>query len=188
VQRRGQLRRIQHQVEHDALTALRNRVSFRAAGRRAFSRETPSALIVVAIRDLDLVNLGHGYLTGDAILVEVAATLAERLYRDELLARVDGAAFAIFCPEQSREAIARRARELLEIFGTPFSTGDREGRAFVAVAAVAGIAMAPGDATSFEELLIRAEATAHAALRDPAEAPMFFDELPLGRAAPENEG
>jgi diguanylate cyclase (GGDEF)-like protein len=96
---------------------------------------------------------------GNAILVEVGAALAGQAVDDEIVARVGGDSFAVLFPSvQSREWTANRLAAYHSVFERPISTGDREGRETVGVSAIIGAAIAPDDAASLDELLLRAEA------------------------------
>lgn len=163
LQSRWQWRRIRYQSEHDALTGLRNRAQFRSEGRMAFAEKRAGALAIANVDHFRAVNETYGTIIGDAILVEVGAALAERAQSGELVGRLDGDSFGIFIPAAETGTLERRIADYASAFDRPFSTGDREGKEAVGVTATIGVAVAPGDGATFEELMARADAATSAA-------------------------
>ena len=162
-QQHWQSTRIGHQLEHDSLTGLWNRSRFRSLGRAAFEPGAPAAIAIVDLVDFHALNVAHGHLTGDAVLVEVAAALTEKAHDDELVARVGGNAFAIFFPKApSREWLTASVNRFGGAFDVAMGIGDRDGKESVGVSARIGFARAPEDGATLDELLLRAEANADA--------------------------
>jgi diguanylate cyclase (GGDEF)-like protein len=158
-QQRWQAERMQFQLQHDSLTGLLNRVQIRTAGRAAWRASSNVGVAIVDIDRLRDVNVAHGHIIGDAILVEVGAALAGQAVDGEIVARVGGDSFGVLFPSaQSRRWTANRLAAYQSVFERPFSTGDREGKETVRVSASIGVAIAPDDAASFDELLLCAEA------------------------------
>jgi diguanylate cyclase (GGDEF)-like protein len=172
---RWQSDRIRYQCEHDPLTDLRTRAHFRAAGRLALTRDGCAAIAVVNIDHFRSVNEMYGCMLGDAILVEVGAALAQRAEGDELVARLDGDSFGIYFPGvRSRDTVERRVAKFAAAFEHPFSTGDSDGNLTISVTATAGVAIAPDDGTTFEEILGRAEAAVSSSKAGPRGRITFF--------------
>jgi diguanylate cyclase (GGDEF)-like protein len=173
---RAQYERLLHQAEHDQLTGIANRPTFRARGFAAL-RESQAATVIVA--DIDAfreVNDTLGHQIGDALLVEVAARLAAHGRPDEVVARLGGDSFGILlCGVGDRAEAESRVRRYTEAFREPFGTGDREGTQRVSLTASFGIAVAPGDASGFEELLARADAATFVAKQGGRARWSFFD-------------
>jgi diguanylate cyclase (GGDEF)-like protein len=156
-QQRFQSERIFYQSQHDALTGLVNRVRFRALTREACADGGACSIAIVDLIDFSGINAQFGNLTGDALLVEAAAGLAAIAREGEFVGRLGGDAFGIGLPgATSAAALTARLEEYLAVFQHPFSTGDREGREFVDVAARIGAAIAT-DGLTFNELLARAD-------------------------------
>jgi len=157
-QQRWQSDRIQYQSRYDALTGLINRTRFRALTREACATGTGCSLAVVDLIDFSGVNQRYGNLSGDALLVEVAAGLAAVARSGESVGRLGGDAFGICFPGAASEtALRARLAKFLAVFEQPFSTGDREGREFVHVGARIGAAIGT-DGLSFNDLMSRADA------------------------------
>lgn len=169
-----------YQARHDPLTGLANRVLFTehierslADGRR--SAEQP----VVCFVDLDgfkHVNDVHGHAAGDRLLVEVAARIRACVRETDVVARLSGDEFGVLLRGLARPADAEPiAAELVTALGAPF---DIDGRT-VRIGASIGVAGAPRDSTTPDELLLAADAAMYRAkveggsyrLADPAATP-----------------
>ena len=140
-------RRIAHQAQHDALTALPNRLAFneRAAAALERAKATGEQLAVLFL-DLDrfkVINDSFGHDAGDRLLVQLAERLAAAVRPGDTLARFGGDEFTILCEgitdESEALAIAERVRRVMtEPVQLP------EGEVFVTGSI--GISMAGGDA------------------------------------------
>jgi diguanylate cyclase (GGDEF)-like protein len=160
-QQHWQSTRIGHQLEHDSLTGVRNRMRLRSLGRAAFDRKTPAAIAIVNLVQMQRLNETYGHLTGDAVLVEVAAALTSKALEGEIVARVGGSTFAIFFPSApSRDWVAEAVQRFGATFDARMGIGDREGKESLPVSARIGFARAPDDAQTFDELLLSAEGRA----------------------------
>lgn len=150
--------RIQFQMEHDALTGLRNRVELRRAIRAHISASTPCALCLIDIKDFSDVNEAQGYRTGDEVLVEVAAGLAGINERD-LVTRMGGDIFGILVSDVSTVEAALPALDpYVRVFDVPIGTGDRDGSRALKLACSAGVALYPSDALTMNDLMQCADA------------------------------
>lgn len=101
----------------DPLTGTHNRryAMPRLAGIAAQAAQEGSgfAVMVVDIDRFKDVNDRHGHAAGDAVLVEVAQRLAERLRMSDLLARIGGEEFLVALPQTSlaeAQQVAERLR------------------------------------------------------------------------------
>jgi diguanylate cyclase (GGDEF)-like protein len=160
-QQRWQSTRLGHQLEHDSLTGLWNRSRFRSLGRAAFGNGESAAIAVVNLAGFHALNETHGHLTGDALLVEAAASLATRVQEGEIIARTGGNSFAIFLPNTpSRDALDAHVARFGAAFDDPIGIGDREGKHSVHVSARIAVAHAPHDGATFDDLLLFAEGRA----------------------------
>jgi diguanylate cyclase (GGDEF)-like protein len=154
----------------DGLTGLPQRRAFERMleGALAGSLRTGTPLAVVFL-DLDrfkLTNGTYGRLGGSQVLVQVADRLRGCLRKRELLgprrvgvataaiARVGGDAFSLMVsPVGGRDDVAPIAQAVLDALSRPCAVGNDE----VYVSASLGIAVAPEDGKTAEELLQRAE-------------------------------
>ena len=153
-----QFERIRFQIEHDALTGLTNRVQLRNLLRRAIRENEPSALCFIDINDFSDVNEANGFVIGDEILVEVAASL-RGVRSGDAVARFGGDIFAVLISNVSGDDDIREAAlPYQRVFDHPFGTGDRDGTRTLSLTCSIGIASFPTDATTAEDLLLRADA------------------------------
>jgi diguanylate cyclase (GGDEF)-like protein len=159
LQQRWQYDRIQYQQSHDVLTGQLNRSTFRSQARTAARTLERYAVVMIDVDALHEVNESYGHIIGDAVLVEVGNALAQRRTGDEIVGRLGGDVFGIFIPEpRSAADLFARVHAFSDVFAHPFSTGDRDGREFIARSACIGVASAPDDGTEFESILLRADA------------------------------
>jgi diguanylate cyclase (GGDEF)-like protein len=168
LQQNWQFDRIQYQQSHDVLTGLLNRSQFRSQARLT-NLQTKSdryALVLVDINGFRTVNATYGHMIGDALLVEVAASLRARTRGKEFAGRIGGDVFAIFVPNpKTRAAAERRAHDFLTAFSQPFSTGDRHGKEFIGLTTSIGVSVAPDDAPDLDAIFSLAHDALMAAKR-----------------------
>ena len=154
-----QFERIAYQQSHDVLTDLPNRSRFRSLARSAAATRTCFGIVLVDINAFHDINESYGHITGDALLVEVGAALRLRMATDEILGRIGGDVFGVYIQGRiSARALRDRALHFSAAFSHAFSTGDREGRDFIALTACFGIAHAPQDGATVDALLSHADA------------------------------
>jgi diguanylate cyclase len=156
-QLRWQYDQLQYHQTHDVLTGILNRSQFRSQARMASIGSTNFAVISLNVNGFGEVNETYGNMTGDALLVEVAAGVSERTVPGEIAGRLGGDVFAVFIPEpRSLEYVRERTVHFAERFQHGFSTGDREGKEFVALTASFGMAVAPQHGTTLDTVISHA--------------------------------
>ena len=159
LQQRWQFDRIQYQQSHDVLTGLLNRSTFRSRARMDAQARERYAIVIVDIDGLHEINESFGHIIGDAVLVEVGNALRQRVSGDAIVGRLGGDVFGIYLPDvPSREYLFARVHDIGEVFSHGFSTGDRDGKEYIARTACIGVAAAPEDGTHFESILSHADA------------------------------
>lgn len=107
-------RRLAHQVHHDPLTGLPNRLLFAQRLQHA-TRDNRFVLIFVDIDDFKDVNDQFGHAAGDELLCAVGARLRECVGSADTLARIGGDEFAMLIESEHEapEVVADRLREAL---------------------------------------------------------------------------
>lgn len=110
-ERKANLAKIEYLSQHDQLTGLYNRASF---DEKLISidhkKALPISIIVGDVNGLKLTNDIFGHTAGDALLIDVAATLSVSCRSDDIISRIGGDEFVILLPNTSSET----AQEVVE--------------------------------------------------------------------------
>jgi diguanylate cyclase (GGDEF)-like protein len=142
----------------DNLTGLLNRRMLRDrlahAIERAVRNNNMVGLILLNMNKFREINQTHGYETGDAVLVQVAATLRTVLRDCDTVARWSSDEFAVLIEDLGQEADALQvAQKIVGAFTAPLSVEDRS--CFVSLSA--GVAVFPTAGVDHDILLERAD-------------------------------
>jgi diguanylate cyclase (GGDEF)-like protein/PAS domain S-box-containing protein len=159
------------QAHHDPATALPNRT--RLASFLSTHLAAPQAQLAVMYLDLDrfkAINDTHGHPAGDKVLGEVADRLRRSLKPDQIAARIGGDEFVIAAPHLSQVDVARHCQQLLEVIAEPICHEGHE----LYVGLSIGVAMAPTDGTSPDELLRAADTALYRSKHDGRGRYCFF--------------
>ncbi|NCA68623.1 MAG: diguanylate cyclase [Sphingobacteriia bacterium] len=167
---------LQHLAHHDELTGLPNRVAMRFRAERALQRAQRDAVpLAFLFLDLDLfkrVNDTLGHHAGDALLRDVAKSLAKRLRGRDSIARIGGDEFVVLMEDlvEPREAGAL-AQRLIDLFKTPFRVMGQDCHIGVSI----GISLFPTDGRDMDALLSRADMAMYHAKQRGRLTFCFFD-------------
>ncbi|HEX3495598.1 MAG TPA: sensor domain-containing diguanylate cyclase [Methylocella sp.] len=168
--------RIAHMAHHDALTDLPNRVLFHERLEHALLgvRRDEEKLAVLYL-DLDrfkTVNDTLGHAVGDKVLVAAAERLRKCVRGSDMAARFGGDEFAVLQLELAgpNEASAL-AERIVAHLSEPY---DIDGQP-AAIGASAGIALAPADGETSEQLLGNADMALYKAKEDGRRTFRFFE-------------
>lgn len=159
------LERLAH---HDALTGLPNRLLLMSRLAHSLERaHRDGKLCAVMFQDLDRfkqVNDALGHAAGDELLQQVAGRMGKRLRDVDTLARLGGDEFVVVLEGiDDVDAAAGVAQSLIDALNVPFTLeGGNEAR----IGASIGISFYPGDGTTAEALLERADKALYAAKRE----------------------
>jgi diguanylate cyclase (GGDEF)-like protein/PAS domain S-box-containing protein len=167
--------RIAHMALHDALTGLPNRVLFHERLDEALSRvRRDREKLAVLYLDLDQfknVNDGLGHPAGDKLLVAVAERLLTCLRVSDTVARFGGDEFAVlqigFAGPHEASALAER---IVTLLSEPYDIDGQQ----VVIGASVGIALAPADGETAEQLLGNADMALYQAKEDGRRNFRFF--------------
>ena len=148
---------IAHMAQHDPLTDLPNRMLFQDRLKTAIAQVKRGGVMAVHYLDLDdfkPVNDRLGHQAGDELLVNVAGRLRQAVREHDTIARLGGDEFAIVQTALHRSSDAEvLAHRLLRAFAAPFQIRGCE----VQVGLSIGIAVAPDDGLTADDLLIKAD-------------------------------
>ncbi len=153
----------EHLALHDTLTGMPNRLFLGRSLEPALAARGDGEQVAVFTIDLDRfkdVNDVHGHRAGDAVLRELALRIKSSLEENEFVARVGGDEFVAWKSgvhdRQQVEAFAARIRQVIS---RPFHWNHQ----VVLIGGSIGVALAPDDAASADDLIARADLAAYKA-------------------------
>jgi diguanylate cyclase (GGDEF)-like protein/PAS domain S-box-containing protein len=175
-----QLRRLAH---YDQLTGLPNRLSLQRELGRLLSGDRRGKPTSIALFDLDRfkdVNDTLGHSTGDELLIEVGQRLigvAEMRSEVGLVSRLGGDEFVAVFPNFGDPRIVGEIVEtMLKRLSEPYTINDH----VMHIQASAGVAIAPNDGASVDELIANADLALYQAKSAGGRICRFF--MPILRA------
>ncbi len=161
-ERRRREDRIRHLAQHDGLTALMNRDSFRErlAALLPADEQDGFALHYIDLDHFKPVNDEHGHAVGDRVLTAVADRLRAVARENDVVARLGGDEFAVLqrgahLPEQALGLAAR----VVALLAQPLLLDGLN----LQIGASVGVALAPRDAGDAQTLMCHADAAMYAA-------------------------
>ena len=171
---------MRHAAMTDPLTGLYNRRALPtlvdASLRSILRRGGSGGVICLDLDRFKAVNDTMGHDAGDAMLTEAARRIRLVLRPADHAVRMGGDEFAIFFgTPMTREVLRDIAQRLLDLFRQPFRIGDTE----LCSRASLGIALAPRDGASLQELSAHVDLALYAAKAAGRDRYVFFDALPV---------
>jgi len=167
--------KIRHMARHDSLTGLANRAAFRDEMEQTLKRVRRGEMIAVLCLDLDNfknVNDTLGHVLGDKLLCTAAKRLKDLVRETDMIARLGGDEFAILRTGVDKAEVAGAfARRVIAAISQPF---DLDGHQAVVSTSV-GIALAPDDGDSTEQLLRNADMALYRAKSDGRSTFRYFE-------------
>ena len=145
-----------HAARRDPLTGLANRLLVREAIEQAllWEKDGACAMMLVDLDRFKLVNDTLGHATGDLLLKEVASRLTNSLADRATVGRLGGDEFAvIFQGAVERIELARISDQLIKDLSAAYLINGIE----LHIGATVGIALAPADAETQEQLICSAD-------------------------------
>jgi diguanylate cyclase (GGDEF)-like protein/PAS domain S-box-containing protein len=169
-----QLRRFAH---YDQLTELPNRLTMRKDLEALLAPDRRHEPVSIALFDLDGfkdVNDTLGHSTGDRLLIEVGRRLTAVAQKQQPLCevcRLGGDEFVAIIPECGDPRIAAdTVRAMLQVLAEPFELSEH----VLHLAGSAGIAIAPNDGHSVDDLIANADLALYAAKKSGGGVYRFF--------------
>ena len=164
-ERKAAEQRLLDRAFRDPLTGLANRALFmihlnRAVGRARRRRDHGFAVLMIDVDRFKVINDSLGHLSGDKLLIELAARLVECLREIDTVARLGGDEFSVLLDAVTETKDATRlAERVLRALDAPFSIEGKE----VVVSASIGITMMGPRYEKTEDLLRDADAAMYRA-------------------------
>jgi diguanylate cyclase (GGDEF)-like protein len=178
-ERRRSEARIEFLAHHDGLTELPNRLLFNDRLNQAIagaSTDSPCSLLCLDLDGFKGVNDRLGHAAGDALLKIVAARLRDGLRAGDTPARLGGDEFAVVLPRTSTDEALSISHRLAAALRVPYGLG-AFGSAEIAVSI--GVASAPDQASTSDELLLIADRALYQSKSARAGIPIaFIDDTP----------
>jgi diguanylate cyclase (GGDEF)-like protein len=161
-QRRAELK-IAHMAHHDALTDLANRTLLNQRLAQAFVSNQTFAVHHIDLDKFKSVNDTLGHHAGDALLRGVSERLRRLVRPSDTIARMGGDEFIVLqIPVGDGSEAGALAQRMIEQMAAPFEIDEQQTIAGASV----GIAMAPADGTTPEQLLRNADLALYKAKSD----------------------
>jgi diguanylate cyclase (GGDEF)-like protein len=167
--------KIEHMALHDGLTGLANRTLLSERLEHALAGLNDGEYLALHLLDLDLfknVNDTLGHSAGDEVLKLVAARLGSVCRRTDTIARMGGDEFVIAQTGCGSPADAQLlADRVIQVVSQPYFVEGQE----VVIATSVGIAIAPVDARSADQLMRNADLALYKAKSDGRGGYRFFE-------------
>lgn len=113
--------RLQYLATHDGLTGVLSRGAFLTGAADALldcrKRRQSCSALMIDVDHFKRINDTYGHAAGDAVLVMIARALRDNVREEDLIGRLGGEEFAVFCPglsEKKAGQIAERLRAAVE--------------------------------------------------------------------------
>jgi diguanylate cyclase (GGDEF)-like protein len=170
--------KLQHQVMHDPLTGLPNRLYLRDRVERAIAgvqrnAERRFALLYLDIDRFKVINDSLGHLAGDEVLSEVARRLGECIREPDVVARLSGDEFAVLLEDVPvPQTACKVGQRIIEILQEPFLVNAHELRPSASI----GIAIGDQRYLGADELLRDADVALYRAKSAGRHRFVLFDE------------
>jgi len=165
-----------HEAKHDALSGLPNRVHMvekiekflnSYIARRNGQRALAAYIDIDRFKD---VNDTLGHEAGDELIKLVAQRLSARLRPNDFLARFGGDEFVILCAPAGADTGETIIERIAQTFASPFAI---KGQA-ISVTASAGLAFAPDNGATADELMRHADIALYEAKSQGRDRAVFF--------------
>jgi len=166
--------RIAWLAQHDGLTGLPNRVAFAdrlAEAARSLAGADGFAVLTIDLDRFKEVNDTLGHACGDEILKETAVRVRALTGRDDVITRLGGDEFAVIQRGAGESEAAALAAGIIEALDRPFQFDGHT----VVIGASIGIALAPRDGTSGNDLLKMSDLALYRAKEESRGTWRFFE-------------
>ena len=108
---------LEKQALTDALTGIYNRhggVALIKNGLKRLKKDENAALVMLDLDNFKGANDTYGHQFGDALLKQVANILAKSFREDDVVCRIGGDEFMVWCKGVDKESMAKKAAEIVD--------------------------------------------------------------------------
>ena len=162
-------------AQRDPFTKLYNKTMTEMLVRQYLSYETEwnHALLVIDVDNFKEINDTFGHLCGDAVLIEISRILMEKFSNAGVVGRIGGDEFLVFLRgERDRKAIRKKAQEVCRVF----RQAEILSNVGHLLSASVGVAVAPEDGSTYEELFHKADRALYVSKRQGKNSVVFHSE------------
>lgn len=165
---------LRQRAETDDLTGLYNRHTAIPMIRDYLQTavQPRGALIMFDLDNFKQVNDVFGHVYGDRVIVENAKKLQNSFREKDIVCRIGGDEFMVFCRNITPEIIQKKLERIVKNMQTVFCSKDRE----MAFSVSAGCAVVPIHGTDFEELYHKADVALFQAKLNGKKSYMIYDD------------
>ncbi|MEE0956433.1 MAG: GGDEF domain-containing protein [Eubacterium sp.] len=149
--------RLEYEAEHDPLTGLYNRRAGETRIDEMIRSGNGGGFLIMDLDHFKMVNDTYGHKEGDNVLVSFAQILRSYTREDDIICRYGGDEFLIYYDNfKDVNALSERCRKIINATGLTGSMmlDDRMDSKF---SVSIGVALAPEDGASFQDLLRNAD-------------------------------
>lgn len=145
-------------VHYDALTGLPNRVlaklTFDIFIERLSRQSTKLSVMFIDLDDFKIVNDTLGHSAGDEFIKQIAKRLKGSVRSSDTVCRLSGDEFLVILPDlENDEDVQLIAEKILTAVNIPIEINSKQ----ISVSCSIGIAVAPIDGMTYEELYMKAD-------------------------------
>jgi len=184
-ERQALIDRLRDLAFHDALTGLPNRRAFLSKLDTALreSRDSFAAVMFIDLDGFKAVNDTYGHLSGDNVLVEVAARIRHCVRNSDVVARLAGDEFTVLLSGSGLEehSVAGIAQVILQTLSQPM----RIDGAVIQLSASIGVLVPGAGAPLASEVLLKAADDAMYRAKQAGKGRFVLHEIPAPDTAPQ---
>jgi len=160
---------------YDPLTELYNMPTFIFKVKEQIKENNfLSAMILLDIKGLSLINYQHGISVGDKVLKEIARRLKETLRERDIVARAGGDEIAIWV---SKMQAPENINKILEKIDSAFDTSIKTDKGEIEIKYNAGVVLYPREGKTFDELYERVTLTLDLAKKEDVKFKFYNPQL-----------
>ncbi|WP_072447274.1 GGDEF domain-containing protein [Blautia sp. Marseille-P3201T] len=161
------------EANNDGLTGVYNRTGGIRLIERQLREHQDGALLLIDLDNFKMINDRMGHLRGDEVLKNCSLVLKENLRASDIIVRIGGDEFVVFLKDaNNRGNVQQCASNLARKMQKTYIYEEKE----VAVSASIGIALAPYEGNSFEELYEKADKALYAVKMDGKKGYSFYED------------